>query len=115
MQKLSSQDVKTVLSEVPTVIRTLNEKVASLAEKVAFYEKKIRVEKIAQQMEVKNLNSHLSIGEKIDGLMNEPDGNLDSIERAVEMNPKQIEFGLLDKTASASLDVSSTFAEELFN
>jgi len=115
MEKLSSHEVKRFLSEVPDLIRSLNEKVASLSEKVAFYEKKIRVEKLAQQMDAKNLNSHMTFDEKVNGLMNEPDGNLDSIERAVEMNPKQIEFGLLDKTASGSLDTSRTFAEEIFN
>jgi RPA family protein len=115
MEKLSSLDVKRILSDVPTLIRDLNEKVASLSEKVAYYEKKNRVEKIAQQMESKNLNSHLTYDEKVQGLMNEVDGNLDSIERAVEMNPKQIEFGLLDKTASGMLDPNRTFAEELLS
>ncbi len=115
MEKLSSTEVRNILSDVPVIIRDLSEKVASLREKIAFYEKRERAIKIAEQMEIKNLNAHMSYDEKVNGLMNEEDSKLDAIESAVEMNPKQIEIGLLDKAASGNLDPRSTFVSELLS
>lgn len=113
MQKVSHTDIKNVLSLVPSMLRDLNEKCASLSQKVAFYERKERVEKIAQAMEVKSLRPELSYEEKIESLMNSEDDKLNVIEEAVNMQPTQIGFGTLDKQAGNSVDPLFTFIEQL--
>ena len=96
---------------VPPLLRDLQEKCASLEEQVAHYERKERVEKIAQQMEVKSLRPELSYNEKVQSLMNAD--NLEVIEEAVQMQPKQIGFGTLDKQAGNAIDAFTAFVEQL--
>ncbi len=111
MNKLSTTDVTNILAEVPPLLRSLNEKCASLTEKVAYYEKKERVEKIAQEMQEKNLRPDLSYKEKVDAIMQKD--NLDVVEEAIGMNAPQVGFGLLDKQAGNTVDPIAAFYEGL--
>lgn len=113
MNKLSSTDVKNILAEVPPLLRAMNEKCAALEEELTHYKKKERVEKIAQQMEGKNIRSDLSFNEKVENLMTLPDNKLDTTEEAVQMQPSQIGFGMLDKKANYNTDAVSAFYEGL--
>jgi len=113
MNKLSSSDVRNILSDVPGILRSLNEKCASLQEKLAYYEKKERVIKIATAMQEKNLNPDISYQDKVETLMNYNDHKLDVAEEAVSINPRQIELGSLDKQAANSIDAQTAFFEAL--
>lgn len=113
MLKISSTDVRNILSMVPGLLRDQQEKIASLESQVAHYERKERAEKIAQAMEAKNLNSELSYEEKVQNLMNADDRYLEVTEEAVNMQPKQIAFGTLDKQAGNAVDAFTAFVEGL--
>ena len=115
MLKISSTDVRNILSMVPDLLREQQSKIASLEETVSRYERKERVEKIANAMEAKNLNSELSHEEKIRSLMNADDRYLDVTEEAVNMQPKQIALGTLDKQAGNSINAFTAFVEELID
>lgn len=113
MNKLSSTDVKNILAEVPPLLRELNEKNAALQEKLAFYKKKERVEKIANEMQVKNLHPELSYEEKVNKLMQKD--NLNVVEEAIGMQAPQVGFGLLDKEAGNTDNALLSFYEGLSN
>ena len=62
-EKLSSEKVAEILGQVGPALRHLSQKNQELTEKVARYEKKERVEKIASQMQEKNLSPDTSYDE----------------------------------------------------
>jgi hypothetical protein len=103
IDKLSHNQMREIFSDASLALRALNNENAELKEKLAFYQKRERVEKIASEMERKGLDPDTSYEEKINGLMDQ--GNLDVIEKAVNLQAKQIKvaFGLPLQSSSNPL------------
>lgn len=105
MQKISSQQVKTLLKTASATIRDLNTENSELKSKIASFEKKARAEKIAADMEEKGLNADLSMHEKVAYLLDpKKTPNLDLTAEAVKLasTQKGILGALGDATAGAN-------------
>lgn len=87
MQKISSRDAASLLKQAGAAIRNLKSQRDDLREKVAGYEKGVRVEKIAREMEDKGLGSDLDFEQKIASLQTAQ--NLDVTEEAVKLAAPQ--------------------------
>jgi hypothetical protein len=87
MRKISSQDAKALLKTAGAAIRAVTEENAALREKVASYERHVRVEKIARDMEDKGLNTDLDFNQKVAALAHAQ--NLDVTEEAIKMAAPQ--------------------------
>ena len=105
MQKISSQDAKTVLKQASAAIRHLTRENQDLAQKLAQVEQERRITKIAQEMEAKGLNSDLTLEEKVAQLRGT---NLSVVEEAVKMSAPNI------KLASVSDDMAGATAASAF-
>ncbi len=84
MMKLAAENLR-AFSEENASLKT---EVAELREKVAHSEREKHITKIAQAMEEKGLNPHLSMEEKIESLRNSD--KLEVIEEAVGMQASQM-------------------------
>lgn len=100
MEKISNVQVGQMMKAAAASLRSLSERNQQLEEKVASYERKGRVEKIASQMEEKNLQPELTFEEKVAGLLKKE--NLDAVEEAIGMSAPQI------KSASVHEDTGMT-------
>lgn len=86
MNKISHQQVQTLLKTASTTIRALQSEKDDLQAKVAGFEKKERAEKIAADMEEKGLHADLSFSEKVAHLLDgERVKDLTVAEEAVKM------------------------------
>lgn len=106
--KLSSTKVAEVLNQVGPALRALSDENQTLKEKVAFYEKRDRAEKIASQMEAKNLDPETSYDEKVEALMG-PDSDLDVVEKAIDLSAPQIKLASLTDDPGNPSDAASAF------
>lgn len=113
MQKMSSEQVSQVLSQVGPTLRGQQEKIQSLeaerqelTEKLAHYQKRERAEKIASKIHAKGLSPDASFGDTVDNLMEK---NLDVVEEAVEMSAPQIKLASLSDTPGNASDAKSAF------
>lgn len=109
MNKLSSTKVAEVLSQVGPTLRAQQAEIQALQEKVAHFEKKERVEKIASQMEAKNLNPGTSYEEKVESLMGSDDLNV--VEKAIEYSAPQIKLAALSDDPGNSHDAETAFVQ----
>jgi hypothetical protein len=73
MSNISSKDAQGVLKQAASAIRSLEEENRSLKEKVASYRREERIQKIARDMEEKNLSDELSFEEKVAALRESKD------------------------------------------
>jgi hypothetical protein len=96
---LKTADAYSVMRQVPATMRALTKRASSLEEentalreKVAHFELRDRAIKVAQEMESKGLNDHLSIEEKVASLLEDPD-QLTTREAAVQMAVEQVKLG----------------------
>lgn len=94
-------DVKNVLTSGADIILEQQNEIDTLSAKVAFYEKEKRAHKLAELMEDKGLNQHLTYNDKVDALME--NANLDLVEQAINMEPTR-----LDKVATLDNQGPST-------
>ncbi|MDD1711148.1 MAG: hypothetical protein LUQ37_09605 [Methanoregulaceae archaeon] len=108
MNKMSSEKVAQILGQVGPTLRALAEENTSLKEKVAFYEKRERVEKIASDMETKNLDPETGYDQKVEQLMNSDE--LDVVEKAISMSAPQIKLAALSDHPGNPSDATSAFA-----
>lgn len=88
MNKISHQQVQSLLKTASTTIRGLQSENSDLKSKVASFEKRARAEKIAAEMEDKGLHADLSYQEKVAHLL-QGAPNLDVTEAAVKMASPQ--------------------------
>lgn len=112
MIKISSTQIKEVLSETSDTLRKLASENIKLQEKVAHFEKKEECEKLAMAMEEKGIKPELSREEKIAELM-ETDKNLEVIKQALELEPKTMKLASLDSRNSVSLDPFTSLVDFL--
>ncbi len=109
MNKIAHTKVAEVLSQVGPALRALREENDVLTEKLAHYEKQARVQKIASNMQAKNLNPESSFEEKVDSLMGEDNGKLDVIEQAIDMSAPQVKLAALSDHPSNGTDAADAF------
>jgi hypothetical protein len=107
MKKISSEDAAATLAQVGPTLRALSAENSDLRTKVAHYEKRDRAEKIASQMEAKQLDPETTHGQKVDTLMDQD--NLDVVEQAVEMSAPQIKLASISDHAGNPSDAKSAF------
>lgn len=107
MNKLSSTKVAEVLSQVGPTLRAQQAELTALREKVAHYEKRDRVEKIANIMQAKNLDPDTSVDEKVEALMGEED--LDVVEKAINFSAPQIKLAALSDYPGNASDATTAF------
>jgi hypothetical protein len=110
MNKIAHTKVAEVLSQVGPTLRALRDENNALTQKLAHYEKAARVQKLASEMQAKNLNPESSIEEKVDSLMAEDDGKLDVIEQAINMSAPQVKLAALSDHPSNAVDAADAFA-----
>ncbi len=120
MNKFSTVEAGQVMKLAAGSLRALSEENMELKEKVASFEKLARAERIATEMQEKNLQPDLDFKSKVAGLLERDD--LEVVERAVELNAPQTKFasihddsvkvegGLSDQEGSQA---ESTFAANL--
>jgi hypothetical protein len=87
MENIGLNDARALLKQAGSAIRQLVDDNAKLADKVAADERRIRIEKLAREMEDKNLAANLSFDEKVAALQQAR--NLDVQEAAVKMASPQ--------------------------
>ena len=87
MKKISSQDAKALLKTAGAAILEVTRENAELREKVASYERHVRVEKIARDMEEKGLSTDLDFQQKVAALNQAQ--NLDVTEEAIKLAAPQ--------------------------
>lgn len=115
INKISAVKVATVTKIAAENLRALSAENQELREKLSFFLKKDHAERIASEMEEKGLESELSFGEKVSGLMNR--SNLDVIEEAVGMSAPQMKIATVTDrflSADGSASGSQTAAEANF-
>ena len=113
MIKISHDQFREILSDTSSALRSLNSENIALTEKLAYYQKRERVEKIANEMQRKSLDPGTPYEEKIRGLMDE--GNLDVIEKAVSLQPRQIKVASLDGGPGNASNAATQFASDILN
>ena len=104
MQKINSQDVKSLLKTAGAAIRSLKKENGVLNTKLAARQREDRVVKIARDMEEKGLSTDMDFEEKVASVRNAK--NLDVTEEAVKMAAPQGRriggLGEVDSPGSAS-------------
>lgn len=108
MNKIAEM-VPQVLEQVPTVLRALSEENQELKEKVAFYQKRERVEKLASDMEHKNLDPESTYEQKVEKLMQTPDEDVGVVEKAVDLSAQQVKLASLSDNPGNPSDATSAF------
>ncbi len=107
MKKLASTKVAEVLSQVGPALRNLSAENQALKEKVAFYEKRERVEKLANIMESKNLDPDSTHDEKVEQLMASDDLNV--VEKAIDLSAPQIKLAALSDHPGNAANAEAAF------
>lgn len=105
MEKISSEKVANVLSQVGPALRALLAENQQLKEKVAHYEQLERVEKIAKKMEEKGFDPQVPMDEKIQRLMNVDD--LDVVEKAIDLSTPQFKLASVSDNPGNPSDARS--------
>lgn len=108
MNKISSEDAAATLAQVGPALRALSTENVELKEKVAHFEKRERAEKVASQMEAKDLDPDTTHEQKVDSLME--NDNMDVVEQAIELSAPQIKLASLSDDPGNPSDASSAFA-----
>lgn len=108
MNKIASTKVAQVLSQVGPALRALAQENHDLREKLAHYQKRDRAEKIASEMETKQLNPGTSFQEKVAQLMQQDD--LQVVEKAVELSAPQIKLAALTDEPGNAASAEDAFA-----
>ena len=67
--KIAGETVSNILGQVGPALRAQSEKIAQLEGQVTFYQKRERVEKLASDMENKNLDPESTYDQKVEKLM----------------------------------------------
>ncbi len=98
-----------VLKQVAPALRALSEENTALKEKVAFYQKRERVEKLATDMEAKNLDPESTFEQKVERLMSTPEEQVDVVEKAVDLSANQIKLAALSDHPGNPSDAGSAF------
>jgi hypothetical protein len=98
-----------ILSQVAPALRALSEENTTLKEKVAFYQKRERVEKLAAEMQAKNLDPETPFDQKVERLMETPDDQVDVYEKAVDLSAQQIKVASLSDNPGNPSDAASAF------
>jgi hypothetical protein len=98
-----------ILEQVAPTLRALSEENTALKEKVAFYQKRERVEKLASDMEAKNLDPETSFQQKVEKLMQTPDDDVEVVEKAVDLSAQQIKLAALSDNPGNPSDATSAF------
>lgn len=109
MIKFLSEQVQVVAMQAAQALRHLSAENTQLKEKVAFYERQNRAEKIAFDMEAKNLEPELTYQEKVAKLMTSD--NLDVVERAVGLAAQQVKLASLSDSPGNSTDAVTAFEQ----
>ena len=111
MLKTAGASITSLLEEK----KGLQEQVEELESKVAHFEHKEKAEKIAHQMEEKNLQPELSFSEKVAGLVERE--NLEVVEEAVKLSAPQVKLASISDNGSLIVDeddaAANTFAASL--
>lgn len=110
MNKIAHTKVAEVLAQVAPTMRAQQATIEALTEKVAHFEKQARVQKLASEMQAKNLNSESTFEDKVDSLMGEEDGKLDVIEQAISMSAPQVKLAALSDHPANAADAADAFA-----
>ena len=113
MNKIAHTKVAEVLSQVGPTLRALREENNALTEKLAHYEKAARVQKLASEMQAKNLNPETTLEQKVEGLMGEDDARLDVIEQAINMSAPQVKLAALSDHPANSTDAEDAFVNAI--
>lgn len=108
MIKLSAEQVGQVAGQAAQTIRALAAENNQLKEKVASWERRERAEKIASEMQAKNLDPDSSFADKVQKLMS-PNQDLDVIEKAVGMSSQQVKLAALTDFPGTPSDAASAF------
>ncbi len=111
--KLSAQKTAEVLRQVGPTLRALSSENEALKEKLAGYEKRHRVEKLASEMDAKNLEPELSHEEKVEKLMKQPD--LDVVEKAVDMSAQQVKLASVSDFPGDGNDALTAFESAILS
>lgn len=112
MEKLSTEKVAGILRQVGPVLRAQSEEIADLKEKLAGKNLRERAEKIASQMDAKNLEPDLSHAEKVDRLLQNDD--LDVVEKAIDMSAQQVKLASVSDEPGSDTDARTAFETALF-
>lgn len=107
--KISSEDAAATMVQVGPALRALSTENVELRTKVAHYEKRERAEKIASQMEEKDLNPDTTHEQKVDSLME--NGDMNVVERAIEMSAPQIKLASLSDYSGNPSSATDVFAQ----
>lgn len=115
--KISAQKAFAVFSEVPTTLRALAverdealQKLAAAQDELHSYHLRERVEKIASEMESKNIQPGLSTNERRELLMKKAEeGRLDAVEQAVEMAAPERALGFLGEVPGNGADQLTSY------
>lgn len=115
--KISAQKAVAVFSEVPSTLRALAverdealNKLAAVKEELHAYHLRERVEKIASEMEAKNIQPGLSGSERRELLMKKAgEGRLDAVEQAVEMSAPDKALGFLGELPGNGADQLTSY------
>lgn len=98
MLKTAGASITSLLEEK----KGLQEQVEELESKVAHFEHKEKAEKIAHQMEEKNLQPELSFSEKVAGLVGRD--NLEVVEEAVKLSAPQVKLASVSDEGAMLID-----------
>ena len=108
MEKISSQQVKTLLKTASATIRDLETENADLRVKLASKEKRERAEKLASMMDEKGLSAEFDHQEKVAHLLEAPDLNV--TEEAIKMaSPQTGGIGNIGDRPGAGLHAFETY------
>jgi hypothetical protein len=109
MQTKLAEQAFAVLQNVGPALRALSEENTALKEKVAYYQKKDKVEKLAADMHSKNLDPDTSFEQKVEGLMEQPDDQLEVVQKAVDLSAQQIKVAALSDHPGNGSDAKTAF------
>lgn len=109
MNKIAHTKVAEVLAQVGPTLRAQQEQIHALTTKLAHYEKAAKVQKLANEMQAKNLDPESSFEDKVDGLMAKDDSQLDVIEQAINMSAPQVKLAALSDHPSDGGDAESRY------
>lgn len=112
MIKLSQEQVGQVAGQAARAIRELAAENNQLKEKVASWERRERAEKIASEMQAKNLDPDTSFADKVQKLMSS-NQDLDVVEQAVGLASQQVKLAALTDLPGSPSDAASAFEQAI--
>lgn len=107
--KIAGETVSNILGQVGPALRAQSEKIAQLEGQVTFYQKRERVEKLASEMERKNLDPETSFNDKVEKLMQAPDDQVEVVEKAVDLSAQQVKLAALTDFPGNPSDAVTAF------